>query len=59
LSPARSACYLGIGKTKIWSLIITCRIPAKKLDTRTLVSTADLDAFADGLPSSDKQVSAG
>jgi excisionase family DNA binding protein len=50
LSPAKAARYLGIGKTKMWALLMAGRIPSKKLDGRTLVLTSDLDAFLDGLP---------
>jgi excisionase family DNA binding protein len=50
LSPAKAARYLGIGKTKMWALLMAGRIPSKKLDGRTLVLTSDLDAFLDELP---------
>jgi hypothetical protein len=51
LSPAKAARHLGIGKTKMWGLITSGRIPSKTLDGRRLIRVADLDAFRAGLPS--------
>jgi excisionase family DNA binding protein len=51
LSPALAARYLGIGKTKMWGLITSGRIPSKTLDGRRLIRVADLDAFRARLPS--------
>src|SRR5271154_3275554 len=51
LSPAKAARHLGIGKTKMWGLITSGRVPSKTLDGRRLIRVADLDAFRAGLPS--------
>jgi hypothetical protein len=50
LSMPRAARYLGVGRTRMWSLIVAKRIPCRSLDGRTVVLTSDLDAFVDGLP---------
>jgi excisionase family DNA binding protein len=50
LSPVQAARYIGCGKTKMWALIMSGRIPSKMLDGRRLILTSDLDAFLDGLP---------
>lgn len=50
LTPTRAARYLGIGKTKMWGLIMSGRIPSRVLDGRRLILVTDLDAFLDGLP---------
>lgn len=39
----------GLGKTKIYQLLKTGEIPAKKIGKRTLVLRSDLEAFLSGL----------
>jgi hypothetical protein len=50
LTPTRAARYLGIGKTKMWALIMSGRVPSRVLDGRRLILVTDLDGFLDGLP---------
>lgn len=41
----------GLGRTKIYELLKSGDLPAKKLGKRTLVLQSDLDAFLSGLDS--------
>ena len=41
----------GIGRTTIFDMIKTGRLPAKKLGARTLILRSDLEAFVTSLPS--------
>ena len=41
----------GIGRTTIFDMIKTGRLPAKKLGARTLILRSDLEAFVASLPS--------
>jgi len=50
LSLPKAARRLGIGKTKMWALVTSRRIPARKLDGRVRIRVADLVKFADSLP---------
>jgi excisionase family DNA binding protein len=50
LTPTKAAARLGIGKTKMMTLIRDGRIPVKRLDGRMRVSVAALQAFHDVLP---------
>jgi len=40
----------GLGKTKIYELIKSSQIPARKIGKRTIVRAADLEAFLSSLP---------
>lgn len=41
----------GIGRTTIFDMIKTGRLPAKKLGARTIILRSDLEAFVANLPS--------
>ena len=41
----------GIGRTTLFDLIKTGRLPAKKLGARTIILRSDLEAFVVNLPS--------
>jgi len=40
----------GIGRTTIFDMIKTGRLPAKKLGARTIILRSDLEAFVTSLP---------
>jgi excisionase family DNA binding protein len=41
---------IGIGRDKLYSLIRSGELPARKVGRRTLVVASDLEAFLEGLP---------
>lgn len=51
LSVAEACERLRIGRTKFYALVKAGLVPVRKLGNRTIVRTADLDAFVDALPS--------
>ena len=47
------ACHaLAVGRSKFYELVGAGKIPVRKLGKRTLIAVADLQHFADSLPSS-------
>ena len=42
--------YCGIGKTKLYELVKEGRFTARKIGRRTLLLTAELDAYIESLP---------
>jgi len=51
LSVSEACERLRIGRTKFYALVKAGLVPVRKLGHRTIVRTADLDAFVDALPS--------
>jgi excisionase family DNA binding protein len=49
-SPSECAQAIGIGRTKVYRIIADGKLPARKLDGRTLVLRSDLEAYLDQLP---------
>ena len=44
---------IGVGRTKLYNLIATGRLKAKKLDTKTIILRPELVRMIDELPDSD------
>ncbi|WP_237482697.1 SWIB/MDM2 domain-containing protein [Lichenibacterium dinghuense] len=45
-----AAAIIGVSKSTVWRLIHEGRLPARKLDSSTIIRHDDLTAFIDGLP---------
>jgi excisionase family DNA binding protein len=50
ISVSDAAHQLGIGRTKIFELLKTGQLPAVRIGGRTLIRSADLEKFVQGLP---------
>ncbi|HEY6697095.1 MAG TPA: helix-turn-helix domain-containing protein [Acidimicrobiales bacterium] len=50
VSVAEAARIIGVGRTRLYALLDDGTLPARKLDKRTLILRADLEAFLTSLP---------
>lgn len=50
LSPAEAAKAIGIGKSTLFTLLARGEIKAKKLGSRTLITSAELSRYVETLP---------
>jgi excisionase family DNA binding protein len=50
LNPSETARYIGVGRSKLFELLASREIPAKKSGGQTLIEVSALDAWIDSLP---------
>lgn len=50
LSPAEAAVAIGLGRSKLYELLKTGQITAKKSGARTIITVAELQRFVAALP---------
>ena len=50
MTVAEAVAYSGIGRTKLYDLVKLGQLTPKKLGTRTLILTEELDAYVRSLP---------
>lgn len=50
-----AAAMIGVGKSKVWELIQEGRLPARKIDSSTVILHADLEAFIVAAPLSQRR----
>lgn len=50
LSPSEAAAAIGLGKSKLYELLRSGEISAKKSGGRTIITVAELQRFIDTLP---------
>jgi excisionase family DNA binding protein len=48
--PAAAAQYIGVSRSRLYELIQTGHIEARKIDSATVVLRAELDRYLSGLP---------